>query len=108
MEKILKLKPAEIKNLVGSFGGCMATDKVTVEGLPVLNMYRDDSEFPDDSGWRFLSGTEDEAYTENPDNWGKYDVNTIANYDRAIIPYLELPVGTELDRLDDDSEFVVM
>ena len=31
---------------------------------------------------------ESQEYVNNPDNIGIYDVNTIANYDCSIIPYL--------------------
>jgi Protein of unknown function (DUF2185) len=34
----------------------------------------------------------------NPDNWALYDVNTIANYDPTIIPYLDSPVGSAFGR----------
>ncbi|RYD83386.1 MAG: DUF2185 domain-containing protein [Sphingobacteriales bacterium] len=108
MEKNFKIKSENIKRLVGAFGGCMASDKITVDGLPVLYMYREEQDFQDDSGWRFFSGIEDQDYTDNAENWSIYDVNTIANYDRGIIPYLELPVGTELDRFDEDSEFQIV
>ena len=34
-----------------------------------------------------------------------YEINTIANYDRAIIPYLHMPTGTELIR--NGADFVL-
>ncbi|MFF5381109.1 hypothetical protein [Pedobacter suwonensis] len=34
-----------------------------------------------------------------------YEVNTIVNYHQAIIPYLHLPVGTDLERIGGTSEF---
>lgn len=43
-------------------GGCMAPDKITVDGEPVDFMYRVEPNFERDSGWRFLSGTEDQEY----------------------------------------------
>ena len=51
-----------------------------------------------DSGWRFLSGRESDDYMDDPDNVGVYDVNTIANYDRDIIPHLDAPVGSAFER----------
>ena len=32
-----------------------------------------------------------------------YDVNTIVNYDPAIISYLDMEIGTELERNDDKT-----
>jgi len=89
-------------------GGCLATDKITVDGLKVIYMYREESDFDEDSGWRFFSGTEDQDYVDDPDNTMIYDVNTIANYDTAIIPYLNLPNGTELERIGGTDEFQII
>ena len=70
-------------------------------------MYREEPSFDEDSGWRFFSGTETQEYVDNPKNLMIYDVNTIANYDHAIIPYLNMPIGAELERTAKDSFIVV-
>lgn len=106
--KKYKLSTSQIVELVKGYGGCLASDKITVDGDPVGFMYREEPCFEQDSGWRFLAGTEDEEYMDNPDNSAIYDVNTIANYDRAIIPYLHLPVGIELQRMDDSDTFEII
>ena len=108
MIKNFKLKPDEIRQLVDSMGGCLATDKITVDGLLVDYMYREDSDYEHDSGWRFFSGTEDQDYVDDPNNIMIYAVNTIANYDKAIIPYLNLPVGVELERIRGTNEFRII
>ena len=56
-----KIKEDSIKRLINSVGGCMATDKITVDGELVDFMYREQPDFDSDSGWRFLSGTETQA-----------------------------------------------
>jgi hypothetical protein len=89
-------------------GACFATDKITVEGMKVGYMYREESEEEMDSGWRFFSGTEDQEYVDDSNNTMIYNVNTIANYDRAIIPYLILPHGTELERIENSDEFQII
>lgn len=38
---------------------------------------------------------------------GVYDVNTIVNYDPTVINYLNLPIGTELERGDDGQMHVI-
>lgn len=86
-------------------GGCIASDKITVDGQEVGYMYRVEPEFKHDSGWRFFSGTEDQNYIDDANNLKIYDVNTIANYDEAIISYLSLPAGTELERIKDEQTF---
>lgn len=83
----------------------MASDKITVNGELVDFMYRVEPDFEHDSGWRFMSGTEDQEYADNPDNWAIYDVNTIANYDPSIITYLHEPIGSELERVNGTDVF---
>jgi hypothetical protein len=97
-----KLSPADIKHLKLGLGGCVATNRITVEGLPVRFMYRGKPSHPSDSGWNFWSGVnEDDDYTSNPDNFSVFDVNTIANYDPSIIPFLDAPLGSVFERTDD-------
>lgn len=105
-KKVFRIKEDSIKRLINSVGGCMATDKITVDGELVDFMYREQPDFDSDSGWRFLSGTETQDYADNPSNWEIYDSNTIANYDKAIIPYLNLPIGTELERVKGTDKFL--
>jgi hypothetical protein len=108
IEKNFKIKVDEFVDLVPKMGRCFATDKITVEGIKIGYMYREESDEKMDSGWRFFSGTEDQEYVDDPNNTMIYDVNTIANYDRAIIPYLNLPYGTELERVENSNEFQII
>ena len=100
--------PDEIKRLINPMGACIATDKITVDGELVDNMTREEPQNELDSGWQFFSGTEDQGYIDNPDNSTIYDVNTIANYDPAIIPYLDLPIGTQLERVRGTDKFQII
>ncbi|SIR26875.1 DUF2185 domain-containing protein [Pontibacter lucknowensis] len=106
--KKFKLEAGQIVQLIAPMGGCIASDKITVEGLPVAYMYREEPEFEHDSGWRFFSGTETQEYADNSNNLAIYDVNTIANYDPTIIPYLELEEGVELERTEATDKFIVI
>ena len=105
MNNKFQLKPEDIKDLIPTMGYCLASDKITVEGLKVGFMYREEPEEADDSGWRFLSGTEAQDYIDEDKNIMIFDVNTIANYDEAIIPYLKMSVGIELERIEGTEEF---
>lgn len=100
-----RIKSNEIKQLIPNMGYCYASNKITIDGLKIGYMYREETDDDYDSGWRFFSGTEDEEYLNNPENIRIYDVNTIANYDEAIIPYLCYPVGMEIERIKDSDEF---
>ena len=105
--KKFKISPEDLEELIPNIGACMATDKITVEGLPVGFMYREEQMDALDNGWRFFSGTENQDYVDNPNNSGIFNTNTIANYDPAIIPYLDLPEGTELERNEDGTFSVI-
>lgn len=89
--KKFALSPAEIKPLATGKGGCISTDKITVEGRPVGYMVREEPMFPEDSGWAFQAGDETQAYMDDPSNHGVFDVNTIANLSPDIIPLLDTP-----------------
>jgi len=108
MDKNFKLSTDEIKPLVEGMGACFATDMITIEGKPVLYMYREVPDNEIDSGWRFMSGYENDEYMDNPDNHAIYDVNTIANYDPSIIPYLDAVVGLAFEKAPGAKDFVLV
>jgi hypothetical protein len=105
LKKNFKIKAEDIRKIIPSQGGCMATDKITVDGLEVGYMYREESDFEADSGWRIFSGTETQDYVDDSNNTEIYDLNTIVNYDPSIIPYLDSPFGSELERVDGTDKF---
>lgn len=88
-----------MRNLVGPMGGAFATDRITVEGHKIGYMYREKSHRDDDSGWRFFDGNEDQAYIDDLRHTSIYNVNTIANYDPDIIPYLATPAPCEFEKI---------
>ncbi|MBI5126520.1 MAG: DUF2185 domain-containing protein [Candidatus Taylorbacteria bacterium] len=92
------LKAEQIQQIIPSGEYCMATDEITVQGKKVGYMYRQNPRDKGDSGWFFLSGSESQEYLDNPNNLAIYDVNTIANYDRDIIPLLDSVVGSQYER----------
>ncbi|TGL64240.1 DUF2185 domain-containing protein [Leptospira sarikeiensis] len=98
MKKKFKLKAEEIKTIISGLGACLATDQITVEGLPVHFMYRETPDNDMDSGWRFFSGMESEEYISDPKNTSVFDVNTIANYDESILPFLHSEINTAFEK----------
>ncbi|KGJ86777.1 DUF2185 domain-containing protein [Colwellia psychrerythraea] len=107
MVKSFKLSSDEITPIAVGYGGCIATDQITVEGNLVGYMYRETPSNEMDNGWRFLSGYETQEYMSEPNNHSVYDLNTIANYDPEIIPFIELPIGTECER-DENGVLIVI
>lgn len=102
-EKLFKKESSEIKVLIPPMGSCIASDKITVDGLLIGCMYREEPSFDTDSGWRFFSGTEDDDYVNDSDNLMIYDLNTIVNYDNSIMAYIHFDIGTELERQTDNT-----
>ena len=84
--------------------GCIATDRIVVDGVPVGYCYREEPDAGDeawDSGWRFTAGDESDAYMDDPDRSGIYALNTICNYDPEVIPLLDSEPGTAWSRGED-------
>jgi hypothetical protein len=99
------IKEEDIKDLVANWGYSITSNMITVEGMKVGFMYREERMDKEDSGWRFLSGTETEEYLDDPENSKAVAVNVVANYDPAIIPYLKNKIGTEWERVEGSDEF---
>jgi hypothetical protein len=98
MAKRFALKADEIRTLAPGRGSCFASDRITVDRMPVGFMYREAGDNELDSGWRFFAGDESDEYCEDSANFSLYDVNTIANYDQAIIPLLDAAPGSAFER----------
>jgi hypothetical protein len=105
-KKQYHLPADQIKPVATGHGACIATDMITVDGKRVGYMYREEAMNDADGGWRFFSGSESQEYVDNADNSAFYDVNTIANYDPEIIPYLHAPIGCEFERDPASGDFV--
>ena len=87
-----------MRELVPHRLGAIVSDKVSVDGRPVGYMYRAPPHNPLDSGWRFLAGDEDEAFMADASRHAVLAVNTIANHDPAVLPFLDGPVGSAFFR----------
>ena len=88
------VKAEDVKHLLPDWegaDGCIATNRITVEGYKVGYCYREEPDGGWDSGWRFTAGDESEAYMDDPNNAGIYKLNTICNDDPDIIPLLNTP-----------------
>ncbi len=106
MDKTFRLSAEDIQPLATDYGACIATDMIVVDGYPVRFMYREEPETDEDSGWRFMSGFEDDDYMEDASRHGVYDVNIIANYSPDIIPLLDAPAGSAFEKTPQGERFV--
>ena len=95
------VKAEDMKNLLPDWSGasgCIATNRITVEGSKVGYCYREKPDGDWDSGWRFTAGDESDAYMDDPNNAGIYGLNTICNDDPDIIPLLNTPAPCAFER----------
>ena len=95
------VKAEDMKNLLPDWdgaNGCIATNRITVEGCNVGFCYREKSDGDWDSGWRFTAGDESDEYMDDPNNSGIYGLNTICNDDPDIIPLLHTPAPCAFER----------
>jgi hypothetical protein len=99
------LSAEQINPLAEGHGACLASDMITVHGSKVGYMYRESPDNDLDSGWRFMAGHESQEYIDNADNIAVYDVNTIANYDPDIIPFLTAPLASAFARNQESGDF---
>jgi hypothetical protein len=100
------LRADQIIDIAVGHGACIATDMITCDGRKVGFMYREAPDHAADSGWRFMSGAESEEYMDDPSRHAVYDVNTIANYDPGILPFLNAAAGSAFERENGTGDFV--
>lgn len=82
---------------------CFVTRKVLHDGEPVGWLYREVPESDDDSGWRILAGTEDQAYLDDPDNTVYVSLGAVLTGDDSFIGLLGRDVGVEFVRNGDGA-----
>ena len=101
------VKAEDVKSLLSDWkgaDGCIATNRITVEGRKVGYCYREEPDGGWDSGWRFTAGDESDEYMDDPNNAGIYKLNTICNDDPDIIPLLNTPAPCAFER-DENGVF---
>ncbi|RGE70409.1 immunity protein Imm33 domain-containing protein [Anaerotruncus colihominis] len=101
------VKAEDVKDLLPDWegaDGCIATNRITVEGCKVGYCYREKPDGGWDSGWRFTAGDESDEYMDDPNNAGIYKLNTICNDDPDIIPLLNTPAPCAFER-DENGVF---
>ena len=101
------VKAEDVKSLLPDWkgaDGCIATNRITVEGCKVGYCYREEPDGDWDSGWRFTTGDESDEYMDDPNNAGIYKLNTICNDDPDIIPLLNTPAPCAFER-DENGVF---
>jgi len=104
-QKRFAISKENIRTLVPSLGYAFATDRIMVEGRKVGYMYREVSNRADDSGWKYFAGDETQAYVDDLHHTGIYAVNTVANYDQDIIPYLSSDAPCAFEKIPGTNQY---
>lgn len=104
-QKTLALPPHKFRAIVPDLRGGVATDRVMTEGAQVERMARVEPEFKFDSGWRLQACDDSVPCMLGASNAEVYALNTIANIDATIVPFLGEPIGSLLVR-DSGGAFV--
>jgi hypothetical protein len=97
----------EDKGFYPATGNCVVSNTI-IEGSKVGFMYREEPDDGNDSGWRFLSGTETQQYVNNLKNSKTCDISVVSQLDPSIVSYLHLPFETELERIENTENFHII
>ncbi len=96
--------PAPVEHAIdlgGTGTGCIASDLVTIDALPIRYMKRMEPSSPLDSGWLFASGFE----SPGPDDYAVWHVNDIANLEPEIVELLGADIGAEFEKVPGATRF---
>lgn len=77
-----------------------------IEGEPIRVAYRERSQGQADSGWRLLSGTEDELYAVNPDNVYMMRIKELLIKFPELEPILKAKTGS-LFKADENGKLIL-
>lgn len=84
----------------------IVSHKIVKEGLPVRFMYREHQEnLPFDSGWRVFSGTEDNEYTNNPENFSFHSLTRLTHYQADVGEPFWADIGSVFEKKEGEDCF---
>ena len=86
-------QPPDLADATVLSQACFATNMIMEDGAKVGYMYREPPDSDGDSGWRFFSGKESQAYVDDPSNTQIYPVALVVQEDPSILAYLSSPEG---------------
>jgi hypothetical protein len=72
---------------------------------PVRFMYREAPDREGDSGWRMMTGLEDEEYNSDPQNIAVVRLSEFADMDKSVDALLDEPPGSVFERVPGEVAF---
>lgn len=93
----------EMVEYIKNAGGCIVT-KSLLEGETKLKwLFREESVNPADNGWRAYGADDGQEYVDKAENLKICDFNTLANIEPSVLNVYEMPIGADLEFVDDAS-----
>ncbi|MFE6510473.1 DUF2185 domain-containing protein [Nocardioides sp. NPDC057767] len=85
-------------------GACLTTKNVLSGAGRVKWMVREDSKAAADNGWRIFSSIDTDEYLADSSNMQIVDFNRLCEIEPALIGIWSLPVGSDLQLVDDPDD----
>jgi hypothetical protein len=83
----------------------LVSRKIVEDDAPVRFLYRESPGRDIDSGWRVMSGLEDDAYGSDPGNIVVVPLHELARLDRKVDAVLDEPIGSAFERRSGEQDF---
>ncbi|MFT4263113.1 MAG: DUF2185 domain-containing protein [Nocardioides sp.] len=84
-------------------GASLTTTNVLTGAGRVKWLVREESQVPADNGWRIFSDIDTEEYLADSSNMKIVDFNALCEIEPALIGIWDLPVGSDLQIVDDGA-----
>jgi hypothetical protein len=89
-------------------GACLTTRHVTERTGRIRWLVRQESAAPADNGWRSFSHLDDADSMSGADSWQMVAFNQLCAIEPALIGIYDLPVGSDLQIVDDGQQIRIV
>lgn len=90
-----------MKQYITNGGGCIVTQSVLQGKTPLKWLFREEPVNEIDNGWRAMGRDDTQEYIDQSANHAICDINTLINIEPAVLNVYEMPVGTDLEFVED-------
>ncbi len=95
--------PKKMVEYIRNAGGCIVTKSLLAGETKLKWLFREESVNPVDNGWRAFGADDSQSYIDKSENLTVCDFNTLANIEPTVLNVYEMPVGTDLEFIEDAS-----
>ena len=85
---------------------CFVTRLVLYENHRIGYLYREEPDFEEDSGWRFMAGSEPQEYMDDSENVCLVSLGAVLQQDDSVLGLLDSPTGSAFERDASTGQFV--